>query len=340
MTPRVRTLIVSDLHLGNRLRRDVLTRPAALERLLTAVQDIDRLVLLGDVMELMYGRRERVLAVAEPVLRAVAERLAPDAQVILVPGNHDLPLIGRWIRANRSRLRLDTIVPRDASPPLMRLAEWLGPQRLEVRYPGVWLAAGVWATHGHYIDRHLLPQSAYGLSRGLFGGLPDTPATPRDYERRRPSLSAAGPWLPSPLARLVEEGSDVIRAATMPRVRRSLLHPRLAPLTSSLLALQMRRAAIPTLTYVCHRLGVQADWLVFGHVHRLGPLRGDDPEPWCGDGGGPRVVNSGSWLYEPLLVHRATPPHPYWPGGAVLLQDGGEPRPYGLLDDLGPMELR
>jgi hypothetical protein len=34
------------------------------------------------------------------------------------------------------------------------------------------------------------------------------------------------------------------------------------------------------------------------------------------------------------LVHRATPPHPYWPGGAVLLHDGSEPRAIGLLDHL------
>jgi hypothetical protein len=138
----------------------------------------------------------------------------------------------------------------------------------------------------------------------------------------------------------VEESSDLVRAATMPRVRRSLLHPRLAPLTSSLLGLQMRRAAIPTIGYLARRLGVQAEWIVFGHVHRLGPLRDDDPADWCGNGDRPRVVNTGSWLYEPLLVHHARPPHPYWPGGAVLLEDDGEPRPYGLLNDLSPADLR
>jgi hypothetical protein len=43
------------------------------------------------------------------------------------------------------------------------------------------------------------------------------------------------------------------------------------------------------------------------------------------DGGDPVAVE---------LVHRATPPHPYWPGGAVLLHDGSEPRAIGLLDHL------
>jgi hypothetical protein len=49
-------------------------------------------------------------------------------------------------------------------------------------------------------------------------------------------------------------------------------------------------------------------------------------------------VCTGSWQYEPLLVHRATPPHPYWPGGAVIVEPGVEPRAIGLLDDV-PEEL-
>jgi hypothetical protein len=90
---------------------------------------------------------------------------------------------------------------------------------------------------------------------------------------------------------------------------------------------------------VVGRLGVEADWIVFGHVHRLGPLTDDDPEAWLAPNGA-RIVNCGSWLYEPLLVNRATPPHPYWPGGAVILEATGEPRAAGLLDDLGPGDLR
>jgi hypothetical protein len=51
------------------------------------------------------------------------------------------------------------------------------------------------------------------------------------------------------------------------------------------------------------------------------------------------LLNTGCWLYEPLLVHRAAPPHPYWPGGAVLLEDGRDPVVCGLLDDLRPEDL-
>ena len=82
---------------------------------------------------------------------------------------------------------------------------------------------------------------------------------------------------------------------------------------------------------VVRRLGVEADWIVYGHVHRLGPLLGEHWEPVPG---GPQVLNTGSWVYEPLLLDGLDPAHPYWPGGAVLLADGQPPRPVGLLADL------
>jgi hypothetical protein len=221
---------------------------------------------------------------------------------------------------------------------------------VRIRYPGMWLSDRVWATHGHYLDRHLLPESAIGIARGLLGRLPRDGASPIDYELGGgPSLirleSLLTRWLPRPFAALVDDFMELARAATMPRVPRgfnprSVLHERVAPLTSRLLSVQVRRASIPALARVVHRLGVDADWVVFGHVHRLGPLAGDDPADWRGPGGSLQIVNSGSWVYEPLLVHRGAPPHPYWPGGAVLLEPDREPRPIGLLDDLEVAALR
>ena len=49
----MRSLVISDLHLGSRMQRDVLVRPPALERLLDALDGVDRLVLLGDTVELL-----------------------------------------------------------------------------------------------------------------------------------------------------------------------------------------------------------------------------------------------------------------------------------------------
>ena len=61
---------------------------------------------------------------------------------------------------------------------------------------------------------------------------------------------------------------------------------------------------------------------------------GDAEAAWQSPSGRPRILNTGSWVYEPLLLHRAVPPHPYWPGGAIVLDDGGDPRAIGLLDHL------
>ena len=343
----MRTLVVSDFHLGARLRRDVLLRDAALEALLDALATVDRLVLLGDVVELLEGRPVEAMEVAEPVLRAIGGRLDRGAEVILVPGNHDGDLVGAWLVANGMSPALDAAIPHDATRVLAQVVAALGPERVRVRYPGVWLAEGVWATHGHYLDRHLLPEVAFGVARGLLGRLPRDGARPVDYE------SAGGPsltrvealltrWLPRPLAGLVDDLAELFRAATMPRVQRvprGLLARRMSPLTATVLGTQMRRASIPALARVTNRLGVDADWVIFGHVHRSGPLPGEPAATWTGPGGSPRIVNTGSWVYEPLLVHHATPPHPYWPGGAVLLEDGRDPLAIGLLDHLDASAL-
>ncbi len=326
----MRTLVVSDLHLGSRLGHDVLRQPEALERLLAALEGIDRLVLLGDVVELMEGRPREALTVAEPVLRALGARLGRDRRVMLVPGNHDAPLVRAWVRGQGRALGPSSPVPPDASPALARLVEWLEPARVQVRYPGAWLSERVWATHGHYLDRHLLPESAYGI----LDRAPSERARPIDYElARRPSMARVSGKLPRPLAALVDDIAELARAATMPRlIRRHVLRVRFAPLTAALLSVQMRRASIPALLRVVERLGIDAEWVIFGHVHRLGPLPEDPPEPWRGSTGRPRIVNTGSWVHEPLLVHRAKTSRPYWPGGAVLLEDGRDPQAIGLLE--------
>jgi Calcineurin-like phosphoesterase len=342
----VSTLVVSDTHLGTRLARDVLRHPEALEVLLGALDRVERLVLLGDLVELLEGRPREAMAVAEPVLRAIGERLGPDVSVVVVPGNHDARLVRPWLRSRREPLRdLDFSVPLDATPALERVTAWLGPtSRVQVRYPGVWLSERVWATHGHYLDRHLLPERAYGVARGMLGRLPRDGATPADYERAGgPSFTRVEAfltrWLPRPLAALSDDLAELLRSVTMPGLPQRLLDRRASPVNATLLGLQMRHASLPALGRVVHRLGVDADWVVFGHVHRAGPLAGDDAERWRGPGGTPRLVNTGSWVYEPLLVHHVTPPHPYWPGGAVVL-DGDEPRVLRLLDGLGTDALR
>ena len=66
----MRTAVVSDLHLGGLADADVARDGKPLEALAEAVADADRLVLLGDVVEL----RERPLAQALEVSRARCSR--------------------------------------------------------------------------------------------------------------------------------------------------------------------------------------------------------------------------------------------------------------------------
>jgi UDP-2,3-diacylglucosamine pyrophosphatase LpxH len=336
----VRTLVISDLHLGARLRHGVLAQPEPLRLLLAALESVDRLVLLGDVVDLIEGRPREAMELAAPALGAIGERMGPGREVVIVPGNHDIQLVKDWIAERGKELRPDSEVPLDASPALSRLAASLGPARVSARYPGVWLGDGVWATHGHYLDRHLLPESAFGIARGLLGRLPRDGALPIDYEHaRRPSLARAARSLPRPLAALLDDVAELARASTMPRVPRRVLHRRMSRVLARVLGAQMRRASNPALARVVHRLGIDADWVVFGHVHRLGPMPGDRETLWEGPDGRPRILNAGSWVYEPLLVHRASPPHPYWPGGGVLLEPGQPPRVLALLDQLAPGQL-
>ena len=44
---------------------------------------------------------------------------------------------------------------RSSPGPLAQLLRGTGLERIELAYPGVWLREGVYATHGHFLDRHL-----------------------------------------------------------------------------------------------------------------------------------------------------------------------------------------
>jgi UDP-2,3-diacylglucosamine pyrophosphatase LpxH len=340
----VRTLVISDLHLGNRSGRDVLRGAPARERLLEAIDGVDRLVLLGDTVELMYRRPERSMAVAEPVLRAIGRRLGPGREVIVVPGNHDAPLARRWALDQGAQLGVAAEVTPVASPALERVVGWLAPARTRVSYPGVWLGDGIWATHGHYLDRHLIPESAVGALRWGTRRPGRGRAQPIDYERHRSRRRRPRETLPErlasrPVGTLVEATTGLVRRVLLPQVLHLLMETGLAQVTARVLDAQMRHASVPAMARVTERLGIEADVVLFGHVHRRGPI---DGERWPAENG-TRYVNTGAWVYEPLLVDGARPPHGYWPGGAVLLDTTAParaPQTIGLLDGLDAEQLR
>ncbi len=330
----MRSLVVSDLHLGAITGRDVLRAPAALERLTAALDGVDRLVLLGDLVELLEGRPRRALRDAEPVLRAIGRAVGRGRTVVVVPGNHDQRLVQPHLRALKARgghLTPSTRVPAASGAELAALTGWLKPARVEVRYPGVFLAPGVWAHHGHYVDRELLP-----------GVVLAERVRPEDYERAPGSnlvavQAAMTDELPVAVTAPLEAAANLARGLTglATPLLAATLADRLAPLGAGLLGWQFRSRGLGAMAAVVRRLGVRARHVVFGHLHHGGPF----DERWRTDAGGLELHNTGSWVYEPFLLAGVEPPHPYWPGGAVVVGDG-PPRAVRLLDDLTARELR
>ena len=312
----------------------MLRLPAPRRLLLDALEDVERLVLLGDVAELVTRNPRRSLAAAEPALREIGQRLGAGREVIVVPGNHDAPLVREWVRAQGRGLAVDGSVPLDCSRALARLSGWLAPATVRAHYPGVWLDERTYATHGHYMEHYLIPASPIGLPRGPLGRSRERPSRPADYERARSTRGRRRQdrrdgVTRRPLAALAELG----RVRLLPQLPRLLLRARMSPVTAAAVDLQMRRAALPAMARVLDELAVGAEHVIFGHVHRRAPLK---DERWKE----PRLINTGSWLYEPLLIDRARPPHPYWPGGAVVLEPGRPPHTVGLLDSLDHEQLR
>jgi hypothetical protein len=268
-------------------------------------------------------------------------------EIVVVPGNHDWVMVRQWALARGAQLGLGDAVPRDATESLAAVTDRLGPAMVRVSYPGFWVRDDVWATHGHYLDRHLIPESTFGLPRGRLAQARAADAGSArviEYElpRRGRGTSSEGVFgelLERPLAVVLEHVAELTRYGS-----RLLQHVNLTSVTARALDMQVRRAAVPAMVETATRLGIDARSIVFGHVHRLGPrdersgaLRRSD---WAPASGGPRVYNTGSWVYEPMLLDGVDPPHPYWPGGAVLVEDDDEPRALSLLDDLSGDALR
>jgi hypothetical protein len=190
----LRTLIVSDLHLGSAGGVDLLRRPELREPLLEQVREVDRVVLLGDVLELRHGPRRVALAAARPFFEALGGALGapPAREVVVVAGNHDHALVEPWLER---REELSASAPLGAEQRLeaasvsamtAQLAEWAAPARLTVAYPGLWVRPDVYATHGHYLDCHLTIPTLERLGIGAMGRMLRRPAgafsCPQDYE--------------------------------------------------------------------------------------------------------------------------------------------------------------
>jgi hypothetical protein len=375
--PPVRTLLVSDLHLGALGGADVARDGEGREALVEALSGADRVVLLGDVVEL----RERPLAdsleVARPVFEQLGRALA-GRPVVLVPGNHDHALAEPWL----SRLRLDARgvlsetewpVPREEGA-AGRIAAWMPDVELSLAYPGLHLREDIYATHGHYLDLHLtVPrlESIAASTMARITGRGKTPGSAADYEAilgplyafysglaqaaSRSSLARGGSlsrdvWRAASGNGRRPDSASAVRAArgvasrfllgrvTIPGAVAALNGLGLGPFRATLTGEELRRAGLLAMGRVAEVLAPGVEHVISGHTHRPGPLPGDEQAEWT-TLSGTRLWNTGSWLYERVFITNRSE-SPYWPGTVMTVENEGPPRLDNVLltADLGRLQ--
>ena len=374
----MRTLIVSDLHLGSVSRSDVLRRAELREPLLEAVGDVDRVILLGDVLELRHGPPREALAIARPFFEDLGRALA-GRELVVIAGNHDYALIASWLAARDAQEdpgRLDVeqlLAAGQASPMLQRLAEWASPARVSAAYPGMWVRSDVYATHGHYLDCHLTVPTLERLSMGAMGRLLKSPpqalVSVEDYEavtapvyawkhevarhvRTGVALNGIGTvhaWRALGGDRAVRRGRSLRTRALIGGFRltvAALNRAGLGPLRADISPGELRRAGLRAMGEVAVRLGLDGSYVVFGHTHRAGPLPRDRQIEWQGQrqsgvaAGSMRLVNAGCWIYDAAFLTGVPGESPYWPGSCVLVEDSGPPLLRRLLCEHSHAQLR
>jgi hypothetical protein len=301
--------------------------------------------LLGDVLELRQGPVDRVLGVALPVLSEIGAALGAGREVVVVSGNHDHRLLAEWRRRSGSSSRglgLETSVDFRPGEPLGAMANALAPATVRVSYPGLWVRPDVYAMHGHYLDRHI----TVPLMERLGAGVMDRLRSSDDYEavlapmydlinRMADRGVSTGLGLQTRVWRGLERGrhrrGGQGHGSFVPRAVAVLNRLGLGPLSPDLSGAELRRAGLRAFAEVLRRLDVPADYVIFGHTHRAGPLPGDDLSEWV-TGTGANMINSGSWIFSREFT--GSQPHlsPYRPGFAVVVEDQDPPKVVNLLD--------
>lgn len=368
-----RTLVVSDLHLGAATGADVLRRPEPRATLIEALADVERLVLLGDVLELRHGPRRDALAAARLFFEELGRGFA-GREVVVVAGNHDHALAESWLRRRDENplhepLGLEQrFAAEESSEMVAALASWAQPAKLSAAFPGLWLRPDVYAMHGHYLDCHLTIPTMERLGIGMTARALRRPtegfSNVGDYEAVTAPVFA---WIDA-VARQAPTGSTLngqttvrawkalagkhngtgrgwgdlrVRAlaGAFPFAIAALNRAGLGSFNADISTDELRRAGLRAMGEVAARLGLGDANVIFGHTHRAGPYPEGHKRPsdvaaeWRGPAGA-RLINAGCWTYDSYFVTVNPGESPYWPGGAVLVEDVGPPKALRLLDEL------
>ncbi len=349
------TAVISDLHLGAVSDADVARRPEATERLAAALARADRVVVLGDLLELRERRADEVLELAEPVLRAIGGA-ADGREIVLCPGNHDYELVSPALEGARldgNELPREGTYATGSGALAVRVAELLAPAEVSLAYPGLWLRDDVWATHGHYADLHLtVPRVesifAHAVGR-VVGGETHTRALDRYEGTVAPVYAFSHAIAQSPPALRTLKGGNTSRnvwaravgggpagvllgGVAIPAAVAVLNTLGIGRFRADISAVELRRGGLRAMAQVVRDLEVEAAHVIFGHTHRAGPLPGDVEGWW--PGGGVRLHNTGSWLLEGAFSAAEGPANPYWPGRVTWVGDEGPPEFENVLEGL------
>jgi hypothetical protein len=343
----------------------VLREPAALEALTRAVREADRLILLGDLLELRHGPAGDALAVAEGPLRQLGEALGPEREVVMLPGNHDYEVLTGWFdrRAGRARdngrvaggatgspapLGLQTEVCSVPEEILGRLAALMAPARVRVSYPGIWLRDDVYATHGHYADVHTTMPTIERLGAGVMTRIAGRPAdqfrTAEDYEAVLAPIYA---WIHATAQRIPPErsgnlhGGSVRGWGALTGPGRRGLRRRAMAAGFPLLVAGLNRAGVgplrPELSGpALRRAGLRGMEAVATRLGILAPYvifgHTHRAGPLPGDDssewrlpGGGQMINTGCWVQEPSFTGPEPSRSPYRVGFAVWVEDAPAP---------------
>ncbi len=367
----MRTAVISDLHLGLGGGADLLRGERFREPLIEALVQADRLILLGDVLELRDRPLAETLETAAPVLAALGGALS-GSEIVVVPGNHDHHLIEPW----HERRALD-----GAGPPELEqqgepegrafaaLTALLAPAAVSFAYPGLWIRPDVYAIHGHYLDRHLtvptIERLGVAMVERVLGIAADGPESIEptgptevgdrieEYERIQTPVYALlyalaqasvgerrGGGSPSiRIWRMLGGGETrsaklrgwLLGAVAVPGAVGVANRLGLGPVRADLSTEAIAEAGFDAMDEVVRRLGIGAEHVLFGHTHRRGSPSGPTTA---------QLWNTGSWVHSPSLLGGSAAVSPYWPGTLAFVDDdGGEPELRHLLDGLTRAQL-
>lgn len=364
----MRTVVVSDLHLGGSIGVDVLRRQPVRDALKGVIEGCDRLVLLGDTLELRHGPVRSVLDSALPILSDIAEALSRGTEVVIVSGNHDHALVAPWLderrrSGNLSPLGVEQAIAPSSGPIASAVAKALSPAEVVLSHPGVRLRDDVYAFHGHYLDRHITVPTFERMSAGamarITGRDPSAAAGVDDYEavlgpmyawsyevaqQAGPSVGKGAHGFSSRAWRLLAGGSGhrpvrrKVAALGFAGAVGVLNAARIGPLSSDISGPELRRAGLEAVAAAAAGIGVTEANILHGHTHRPGPLPGDIASDWVARSG-QCLWNTGSWVFEQHFLSGARPGSAYWPGRAIEIIDDADPVVVSTMDGLDAHQI-